>query len=191
MHQSGHEAEEREVEAMRGLAAGRENELNGIMDRWSARVTALLFRMTGNPSTAADLAQETFVRLYMTRGRFRPGSSERPFSTWLFGIAANLGRTRFRWHRRHPESPLDEAPESGSTDNPARSAEQRERSEAVRNAISTLPPDLREALVLAEYEGLSHADIASVAGCSPKAIERRLARAREHLRLRLAGYLSD
>lgn len=178
-----------EVDAMRVLAGGEDAALNGIIDRWSARVTALLYRMTGNASTAAELAQETFVRLYLTRQRFRPGASARPFSTWLFGIAANLARNHLRWRSRHPESPMEEAPETGSGDNPSSDAELRERGEAVRGAVAALPHDLREALVLSEYAGLSHAEIASVAGCSAKAVERRLSRARELLKKDLSRYL--
>ena len=189
MQDPGIAGERVEVDAMRSLAGGEDAALNGIIDRWGARVTALLYRMTGNAATANELAQETFVRLYQTRGRFRPAASVRPFSTWLFGIAANLARTHLRWRSRHPEFPMDEAPETGSGDNPSSDAELRERAEAVRRAVAALPHDLREALVLSEYEGLSQAEIASVAGCSAKAVERRLSRARELLRKDLSRYL--
>ena len=182
--------EREEVAAMEALAGGDDSALNGLMNAWSQRVTAMLYRMTGNPSVAADLAQETFVRLYLGRARFRPGNSARPFSTWLFGIAANLARNHFRWRGRHPESPLDAANEQGVPGDPAASAEARETGDAIRDAISALPRDQREVLVLSEYEGLSHAEIASVAGCSVKAVERRLSHARETLRRELARYLN-
>ena len=178
-----------EVAAMRALAGGDDSALNRLMDDWSPRVTAMIYRMTGNASVASDLAQETFVRLYLTRGRYRPGNSPRPFSTWLFGIAANLVRNHLRWRGRHPESPLDDADEQTAPGDPARSADARERGEAIRKAIATLPPDQREVLVLAEYEGLSQAEIAAVAGCSVKAVERRLSHARELLRRELARFL--
>lgn len=190
--QDSRNAEERgEIVAMRALAAGNDAELNGIIDRWSARLTALLFRMTGNAATAAELAQETFVRLYLTRHRFRSGASARPFSTWLFGIAANLARNHLRWRRRHPEATLDDAPEPCSGDDPLKSAKLRELGEIVRRAVAALPADLREALVLSEYENLSQVEIASISGCSVKAVERRLARARETLRRSLSPYLKD
>ena len=88
-HLSG-TGEAQELEAMRLLAEGNDAALNALMEDWSPRVTAMLYRMTGNPAVASDLAQETFVRLYQTCRRFRPGNATRPFSTWLFGIAANL-----------------------------------------------------------------------------------------------------
>jgi RNA polymerase sigma factor (sigma-70 family) len=59
----------------------------------------------------------------------------------------------------------------------------------VQKAIAALSPDLREALILSEYEGLAHAEIALVAECSVKAVERRLSHAREQLRKSLSQYL--
>lgn len=60
--------------------------------------------------------------------------------------------------------------------------EREERAVAVREAITALPMDLREALVLFEYEEMSHAEIAEAVGATPKAVETRIARAREKLR---------
>ena len=175
-----------DLEAMRRLAAGEDLALNEIMERWKARLISYLFRFTGNESVAIDLAQETFVRVYQGRAKFRPGST---FSTWLFGIAANLGRQHHRWQRRHPTVPMEAAEEAVSSGDPGESAESKEREHAVKSAIASLPEDLREALILSEYEDLSQAEIAAIAGCSVKAVERRLSHAREQLRKRLSRYL--
>jgi RNA polymerase sigma-70 factor (ECF subfamily) len=185
----GSTGEASELDAMRQLASGNDSALNILMDEWSPRVTAMLYRMTGNPTVAGDLAQETFVRLYQTCRRFRPGNGTRPFSTWLFGIAANLVKNHFRWKGRHPEAPLESAADPATPDNPASSAESAERAVAVREAIAALPIDQREVLILSEYEGLSHSEIALVVGCSVKAVERRLSHTREILRRELARYL--
>jgi len=175
-------------EAMERLAGGEDAALNGIMERWKNRLVAYLYRFTGNEAAALDLAQETFVRLYQGRLKFREGSS---FPGWLFGIAANLARNHLRWRHRHPTLPLEEASEGSSISegDPSLSAESSEREKAVQQAVSALPSDLREALVLAEYEHLSHAEIATIAGCSGKAVERRISRAREILRKELSRYL--
>jgi RNA polymerase sigma-70 factor (ECF subfamily) len=175
-------------EAMERLAGGEDAALNGIMERWKNRLVAYLYRFTGNEAAALDLAQETFVRLYQGRLKFREGSS---FPGWLFGIAANLARNHLRWRHRHPTLPLEEASEgcSVSEGDPSLSAEASEREKAVQQAVSALPSDLREALVLAEYEHLSLAEIATIAGCSAKAVERRISRAREILRKELSRYL--
>jgi len=182
-------SEQEEIEAMRRLADGDDLALNGIMERWRDRVTAHLFRMTGSQSVALDLAQETFVRLYQTRGKFRPRDTARPFSTWLFGITANLGRNHLRWKGRHPTTPLEAAEEASAEGRPDSDAVSHEREAAVRAAIATLPGDLREALLLNEYEDLPQAAIAVISGCSVKAVERRLSRARELLRKELSRYL--
>lgn len=91
-------------ELMSRLAAGDDLALNEIMSRWSGRISAFLYRMTGQRETAVDLAQETFVKLYQARGRYRPQGN---FSTYLFAIAANLARNHSRWKARHPTVSLD------------------------------------------------------------------------------------
>jgi RNA polymerase sigma factor (sigma-70 family) len=88
-----------DIEAMKRLADGDDLALNGIMHRWKDKVAAFLYRMTGSAEAAADLAQETFVRLYQSRARYQPAAA---FPTYLFRIAANLGRNHARWRTRHP-----------------------------------------------------------------------------------------
>ncbi len=173
---------------MARLAAGEDMALNEIMERWKTRLVAFLYRLTGNEASSLELAEETFVRVYQNRTKFRPNAN---FSSWLFGIAANLGRNHLRWQRRHPTLPLDAAGAAAMEGDPGKSAESREREDAVRSAIAALPPDLREALVLAEYENLSHSEIAEIAECSVKAVERRLSRAREILRKGLSRYFES
>lgn len=189
MPENAQASEDADSEAMRRLASGDDRALTGIMERWKKRLVAYLLRFTGSEAAAVDLAQETFVRLYQARARYRSNGSARCFSTWLFGIAANLGRNHLRWQGRHPTLPLEEAVEPVSSDDPALCAEAQERSRAVQLAIAGLAPDLREALILSEYEGLSHAEIGVIAECSVKAVERRLAHAREQLRRELSRYL--
>ena len=188
-------AEDADHVAMARLRAGDDLALNEIMDRWQRRVTSFLLRMTGNESVAVDLAQETFVRVYQSRERFRPKGE---FSTWLFTIAANLGRQHFRWQGRHPAISLDAGSEDGqpigdqltTTDgDPRQKAEARELATMVRGAVMALPNELREAVVLAEYEDLSYQQIAGISGCTPKAVETRLYRARALLREQLSKFL--
>lgn len=182
------ESEQNDREAMALLAGGDDLALNAIIDRWKRRLVSYLCRFTGNEATALELAEETFVRVYQGRGKFRAGGL---FSTWLFGIAANLARNHLRWQSRHPTAPIEEADTVATEEDPLKDAESREREQAVKIAITALPPDLREALILSEYERLAQAEIASVVGCSVKAVERRLSRAREILRRELSHYLHD
>jgi len=181
---------------MERLAAGHDAALNDLMDRHATPLFHFLCRMLGNEDDANDLAQETFVRVYRARASFR---ADEKFSTWLYTIAANLARNQFRWRSRHPNVSLEaETPETGqalggtiSAGDPApnEQALAAERAAAVRNAVGRLPADLREAIVLCEWEERSVAEAAAILETTPKAVESRLYRARQILRERLKSWL--
>jgi RNA polymerase sigma-70 factor (ECF subfamily) len=165
-----------------------------LMERWELPLKAFIARIVLNTSEAEELAQETFVAVWQNRTRFRAGADFKP---WVFTIALNLARKRLRWRRRRPSVSLDEWMETDSADplakpDPGAGAPRLERAEiaaAVRDAIAALPPDLREAIVLFEYENLSHAEIAGIVGATPKAVETRIYRAKEKLRTALSAWV--
>ncbi len=178
------------------VQGGDEAALGELMERWELPVKRLLARLVQNAAEADDLAQETFVRIWQQREKFRAGAEFRP---WMFAIAVNLARNRLRWGRRRPTVSLEEwsegeKPETGGQrpENTvgAEGMERKERAVAVRDAVAALPVELREALVLFEYEELSHNEIATALGCTPKAVETRIYRAREKLRLGLRRWLN-
>jgi RNA polymerase sigma-70 factor, ECF subfamily len=189
-------ADARDRADMERLMAGHDTALNDLMERHATPVFHFLCRMVGNEDDANDLAQETFFRVFKSAGSFR---LEQKFSTWLFTIAANLARNQFRWRTRHPNVSLDAANQEteqtlGDTlprDNPAPNEEALavERAAAVRAAVGKLPEDLREAIVLCEWEDRSTAEAAVVLETTPKAVESRLYRARQLLRERLKSWL--
>jgi RNA polymerase sigma-70 factor, ECF subfamily len=175
-------------ELMRELGQGLDSALDEIVNRWREKLISFLMRMTNDRAIAMDLAQETFVRVYRHRKNFRP---EARFSTWLFTIATNLARNQARWKQRHPESSLEDTENyqdrlADNVQNPADAAASRESIDAIKAAVNQLPPYWREALVLSTYHGLSHLEIAEIAGCSVKAIEVRIYRARLQLKEKLA-----
>jgi len=180
---------------MTRLRGGDDNALAPLMARWEVPMKRYLARIVQNSHEAEELAQETFVRLYQSRDRFREGAR---FSPWLYAIAANLARNRLRWWRRRPAVSLEawtefggEAADESSAGHAASGAlEQRECAEAVRAAVAALPVELREALVLCEYEGLAQAEAAEALGVTPKAVEMRLYRARAALRNRLQRWVA-
>ena len=181
---------------MERLATGNDAALNDLMERHATPVFHFLRRMVGNEDDANDLAQETFVRVFKSAKSFR---AKEKFSTWLFTIAANLARNHFRWRSRHPNISLDaENTETEQTlgdtlpansPTPKESALAAERAAAVRTAVKNLPEDLREALVLCEWEERSLAEAAIILEATPKAVESRLYRARGILRERLKSWL--
>lgn len=168
------------------LQRGEKAALDRLMDRWQIPLRAYLYRHLHHEQDALDLAQETFVRVYRHREQFRPGAR---FSTWMFQIALNLVRDHVRSRQRRPTESLEAAPEPASGATVHGDVERSESVAAVREAIATLPDDLREAVILSEYEQLSHAEIGAVVGATPKAIETRLYRARDLLRKRLQRWI--
>jgi RNA polymerase sigma-70 factor (ECF subfamily) len=190
------QADARDRADMERLAAGNDAALNELMERHATPVFHFLCRMVGNEDDANDLAQETFVRVFKSAKSFRAGER---FSTWLFTIAANLARNHFRWRSRHPNISLDaenaETEQSlgdtlpANSPTPKESALAAERAAAVRAAVKNLPEDLREALVLCEWEECSVVEAAAILEATPKAVESRLYRARGLLRERLKSWL--
>jgi RNA polymerase sigma-70 factor, ECF subfamily len=183
------EADAQDRADMERLQRGHDAALNDLMERHATAVFHFLCRMLGNEDDANDLAQETFVRVFRSGDSFRP---EQRFSTWLFTIAANLARNQIRWRRRHPNVSLHaESETSGHTvastlpaPDPAPNdlALAAERAAAVRAAVNELEDDLREAIVLCEWEERSVAEAAAIVCATPKAVESRLYRARQILR---------
>jgi RNA polymerase sigma-70 factor (ECF subfamily) len=190
-------SDEQDCSDMVRLTGGHHAALNDLMERHAQRIFHYLFRSLQNEEDAADLAQETFLRVYQKCRSYNPGEK---FSTWLYTIASNLVRDRFRWRTRHSSVPLNQATDdSGSLEStlpapghdPAESLQSQERNGQVRQAIHNLPEDLRTPLILSEFEGQSHAEIAAILHCSPKAVETRLYRARQKLRQQLQKQLLE
>ena len=177
---------------MAALADGDLPALDPLMLRWQTPLRAFLYRHLQNEADALDLAQETFVRVYRHRDRYRSGAR---FSTWMFQIALNLARDHVRKHRRRRTDSIEAAPPAATSGlaapgaTPDSAARRAEEIAAVRSAIADLPEDLREVLVLFEYEDKSHAEIAEIISASPKAVETRLYRARDKLRSALGRWL--
>jgi len=188
--------DELDAQEMRRLAEGYEPALNNLMERHAEKLFRYLVRCLRDESDAADLAQEAFVKLYQNRSRF---DTRQRFTTWLYAIATNLVKDRYRWRSRHPQISLDAQNETtGGTYGealpqndllPADHVEARERAAAVRRAVGALPEELRQPLILAEYEERSHAEIGAILGCTAKAVETRIHRARQQLRSHLKSVL--
>ncbi len=178
-----------DIPTMLRLKGGDDIALNELMGRWHDPVVAFILRYTGNHEDALDLAQETFVRVFEHRHGYEPRGK---FSTWLFTIAMNLCRNQARWRERHPTVTLHDSGEHDGAgleetmpapgDTPSDSAERSDLAGAVRQHIQALPHELKTAVLLFEYQDLGYEEIAAALGCTPKAVETRLYRARAILR---------
>ena len=188
--------DEQDARDMARLIAGHDAALNDLMERHAEKLFHYLVRSLQNEVDAADLAQETFAKVYQSRRRF---DASQKFSTWLFAIASNLVRDRYRWRSRHPQVSLDaENEQTGDSfrehlsehgPSPSECLQADERADIVRRAVAALPEDLRAPLIIAEYEDRSQAEIGTILGCAAKAVETRIYRARQQLRVTLGGLL--
>ena len=187
---------EQDRDDMKRLAGGHDAALNDLMERHAGPVYQFLFRMLNDEEDANDFAQETFARVYRYRERYDGGK----FTTWLYTIASNLARNEYRRRGRHPNVSLEaESGEEGKAlgetlraggAGPSEHAEAEERRRAVRAAVDGLPQDLREAVILCEWEEMPVAEAAAVLTTTKKAVESRLYRARQKLREQLERWLS-
>ena len=168
------------------------------MQRHGEKLFHDLIRCLQSEEDAADLTQEAFVRVYQNHAKFDPNQR---FSTWLYAIASNLAKDRYRYRTRHPQVSLDAENEATRNDfretlseqkpSPSETAQAEERAEAVRRAVAALPEELRTPLILAEYEDRSQAEIGEILGCTAKAVETRIYRARQQLRTLLRSFLQE
>lgn len=181
----------------RGDAAAFET----LVNERSGEIFGLLYRLTENVEEARDLTQETFLRAFQSIIHFRGESDLR---TWIYRIAINQARNRWRWWRRRRRDAtisIDE-PEIGGgrlglvatlKSTTARDPEQdtlaNERERALRKALSTLKRVYREAVVLRDIEGFAYEEIATTLDISVGTVKSRLARGRQELRRKLEGSL--
>ena len=180
------------------LKAGDAQAFDLLITRFSADIYSLLCRLTGDPDEAGDLTQDTFLRAFRSIGKFRGESGIR---TWLFRIAINESRNRFRWwkrRRREKTVSLDE-PINGSDlsihdtiagygPSPEELLLDDEYRRALYSALDKLPEIFREALVLFDIEGQSYREIASILEINIGTVKSRIARGREELRKQLRDY---
>ena len=188
-------AESRFVEK---LKSGDAEAFDMLVCRFSADVYGLLFRLTENAEEACDLTQDTFLSALTAIKGFR---GEAGLRTWLFRIAINHSRNRFRWwKRRKRDVTVSLDAEVGSSErkihetiphggqSPEESAISSERDRALLNALNGLPEILREAIVLCDLEGLSYDEISVTLGVNIGTVKSRIARGREDLRRKLKDF---
>ena len=160
----------------------------------------LAARLIGDAEEAKDVAQDVFLQVYRTLGRFEGRSS---LKTWIYRIVVNQCHNRHRWWRRRRKAcsrPLEEltpadqarlvAGDRGQP-SPYEEVRRRERSGRVQAALLGLSFDHRAILLLREVEELSCEAIAATLGIPEGTVKSRLARAREVLRARLLACLEE
>jgi len=160
-----------------------------LYERHRDLVFRFAYRLLQSPEIAEEITHDCFISLLEAPRRFAPDAQRASLRTYLCAIARNLAFKRLRGVDH--ESPLEQWSENLAAPDavgPLQLVLAAEISEAVRKAVVALPLLQREALILFEYEDLSLAEIAEVAGVDVNTIKSRLHRARESLRRALALY---
>ena len=163
-----------------------------IVQRWERRIFALAFGMLGREEDARDATQETFLAAFRNLRGFR---GEAKVSSWLHLIAVNQCITRQRRAKVRGETALEDEAEKNAavfalpaSASPARTAEHQERSVAVRRAVCSLPSDLRQVVVMKEFEELTFQEISDVLEVPLSTVKSRLYTALRQLQMRLQKF---
>lgn len=186
------EAEEAFLERLRD---GDALAFDQLVTRYSGDIYGLLYRITRDPEEARDLTQETFLRAYRSISGFRGDASVK---TWLYRIAINQSRNRFRWWKRRKkdktvslDSPIGGSDRNYSdtipsaAPNPEDEALRREQGLRLQKAIAELPGHFREAIVLCDVQGFAYEEIASILEINIGTVKSRISRGRRELREKL------
>jgi len=177
-------------EKLLALAVDSEPEAFGeIVRRWERKIFALCFGMLGREDEARDAAQEAFVAAYRNIGAFR---GEAKVSSWLHRIAVNQCLTTKRRAKTRSEEFLDEERHeedrvfvAAAAYSPSNQTEQAERNVIVRQAVGSLPVDLRQVVVMKEFEDMTFQEISDTLEIPLSTVKSRLYTALKQLRSKL------
>jgi len=167
------------------VQAGDKRAFDLLIGKYQHKIVGLVSRYVYDQHEAMDIAQEAFIKAYRALPRFRGDSA---FYTWLYRIAINTAKNHLvSKGRRPPDVDIDVGDaqhfevDNNLKDlaNPENSLLKEEISQAITRALDQLPEDLRAALTLREFEGMSYEDIANIMDCPVGTVRSRIFRARE------------
>jgi RNA polymerase sigma-70 factor (ECF subfamily) len=168
--------------------AGREDGFEELVRRYQRPIVAYVYRMVGDYDAALDLAQEVFIKVYNSLGRYRP---EFKFSTWIYRIAHNAAIDHLRRQGASRTEDMEVMGEGGSTFEkplasksltPEQETERGERRAEIEEVVAQLSPAYRELIVLRHSHDLSYDEIAEVTALPLGTVKNRIFRAREAMR---------
>ena len=178
------------------LCEGDETALAPLVEKYKRMVYRLAMQITKNHADADDVMQETFIKVYRSIRTFRKDAA---FETWLYRITVNEALNFVKRRERQRTSALETASEADYettaryraqiANDPHIHAEKAELRHHVTEAVKSLSLKHRTVVILHEFEGLTHAEIASVLNCSEGTVRSRLHYARKKLRTLLKPYM--
>lgn len=182
---------------VRGLKNGVDEAYEALLDRFQQPVYSLIYRLVDDPSDAADVVQEVFLKVFRSIGQFKGNSS---LKTWIYRIAYNEAWNHRRWFTRHRKQEVGLDRESDESISYQEVLEDNSRSafdlvadgethELIEAALAELNPVFRGAVILRDIEELSYEEIAEVLGVSLGTVKSRILRGRDALRKVLSSRL--
>lgn len=179
------------------VQAGDKRAFDLLVKQYQHKIIGLIGRYVYDSHEAMDIAQEAFIKAYRALPGFRGDSA---FYTWLYRIAINTAKNHLVSRGRRPpdvDVDVDDAQYLGAEsqlrdlDTPENSLYRDELEKVVRDTLERLPEDLRVALTLREFDGMSYEDIANVMGCPVGTVRSRIFRAREAIDKEIAPLLEN
>jgi RNA polymerase sigma-70 factor (ECF subfamily) len=167
---------------------GEPEAFNVLVRRWERHIYGLTFRMLGRDEEARDATQETFLSAYRNLSKFR---GDAKFSSWIYRIALNICNTRLRGRNKFMLSIEEEFEAHGfelaaDEQDLSSNIQQEQITIHVRRALQGLPPEMRQVIIMKEYEGLKFNEIAEILRIPLSTVKTRMYTGLTELKKRLA-----
>lgn len=185
-------------ELVAAVLTGDRDLFGDLVDRYQGRLVNYLFRLLRNVDDAHDLAQEVLVKVYQVLDRYDP---QYKFSTWLFRVAQNAAIDQIRRRRLKVVSLRQDDEEGGGEGRdwdlpspergPYGEMRNQERSDAIQEAIDSLPWEYRELILLRHFGELPYEEIAQLKQMPLGTVKNKLFRGRQMLKDKLQDFLTD
>jgi RNA polymerase sigma-70 factor, ECF subfamily len=155
-----------------------------IVNSYGRRIYNLSYRYTSRRDEAEDLTQEVFIKVYQNLKSFRPEAGT--FTNWILKVGRNLIIDHYRQSRRYQKSGGSEELETmripdEKIPNPQRAAEQVEAARFLQEGLKSLSPELKEAIILRDLEGMAYQNISELLSIPEGTVKSRINRARVEL----------
>ena len=186
-----------DIALVKRVQNGDKQAFNLLVQKYQFRIKHLVGRFVKDSSEQEDVVQESFIKAYRAISRFRGDSA---FYTWLYRIAVNTSKNYLVAAGRRPPAQdviADKFTSVGGSDrlvesnSPEEIAQNDELVEAIRQSISSLPDELKEAIQLREFDGLSYEDIATIMDCPIGTVRSRIFRARATIERAISSMVLD
>lgn len=177
--------EQQDQQLVARAKCGDKSAFDFLVVKYQHRIVQLVYRYVKDLNEAQDLAQETFIKAYRSIGSFR---GEAAFYTWLYRIAINTAKNELvAKQRRNTDAQIeiddtdvfDSLPQLHELETPETELLNQEIVATIKKTIDGLPEEMRTAIILCEFDGLSYEEIAKVMDCPIGTVRSRIFRARE------------